>query len=89
LWRAKSKRAPPFWLNYRDPNGRAAGVVVMQAQALVAARVKAAVAEKKNDSREGAAVVQAYVKLVDCIAMHRDRRTMCRPENRADIWQDS
>ena len=34
---------PLFWLNYRDPDGRAAGVVVMRAQALIAARLKAAV----------------------------------------------
>ena len=31
-----------FWLNYRHPDGRAAGVVVMEAQALTAARMKAA-----------------------------------------------
>jgi hypothetical protein len=34
----------PFWLNYRDHDGQAAGVVVVQAEALVAARMKAAVA---------------------------------------------
>ena len=35
---------PLFWLNYRNPDGRAAGVVVVEAQALIATRMKAAVA---------------------------------------------
>jgi hypothetical protein len=48
-----------------------------------------ALAEKQNDLGEGATVVQAYVKLVDCIATHRDRRTTYEPEDRADIRQDS
>jgi hypothetical protein len=34
---------PLFWLNYCDHNGQAAGVVVMEAEALIAARMKAAV----------------------------------------------
>ena len=33
-----------FWLNYRHPDGRAGGVVVVEAQALIPARMKAAVA---------------------------------------------
>jgi hypothetical protein len=32
-----------FWLNYRHPNGRAAGVVVIESNALIHARLKAAV----------------------------------------------
>jgi hypothetical protein len=48
-----------------------------------------AVAEKKDDLGTGATVVQAYLNLVTCIATHRDRRTMCPAENRADIRQDS
>jgi hypothetical protein len=32
-----------FWLNYRDPEGRPAGVVVLESSALIQARMKAAV----------------------------------------------
>ena len=32
-----------FWLNYRHPGGRAAGVVVVESAALIQARMKAAV----------------------------------------------
>ena len=35
--------APLFWLNYRDPEGRSAGVVVLELSALIQARMKAAV----------------------------------------------
>jgi len=34
---------PLFWLNYRDPEGRPAGVVVLESSALIQARMKAAV----------------------------------------------
>ena len=34
---------PVFWLNYRDPDGRPAGVVVLESSALIQARMKAAV----------------------------------------------
>ena len=34
---------PLFWLNYRDPEGRSAGVVVLESSALIQARMKAAV----------------------------------------------
>ena len=34
---------PLFWLNYRDPDGRPAGVVVLESSALIQARMKAAV----------------------------------------------
>jgi hypothetical protein len=33
-----------FWLNYRHPDGRAAGVAAVEAHSLIAARMKAAVA---------------------------------------------
>jgi hypothetical protein len=60
-----------------------------EAKAAIAASYEPALAEKQNDLGEGAIVVQAYVKLVDCIATHRDPRTTSQPENRADIRQDS
>jgi hypothetical protein len=34
---------PLFWLNYRDPEGRLAGVAVLESSALIQARMKAAV----------------------------------------------
>ena len=34
---------PLFWLNHRDPEGRPAGVVVLESSALIQARMKAAV----------------------------------------------
>jgi hypothetical protein len=38
---------------------------------------------------EGATVVEAYVKLVDCIATHRDRRALAQAGGKPDIRQDS
>lgn len=34
---------PLFWLNYRNPDGRAAGVVVVESAAPIQARVQSAV----------------------------------------------
>lgn len=42
---------------------------------------------KMHDPGERAAVVQAYMKLVDCIATHRDRRIALEDSRR--IQKDS
>jgi hypothetical protein len=38
------KRVPLFWLTYRHPDGRAAGVVVIESGDLLHARLRAALA---------------------------------------------
>jgi hypothetical protein len=45
-WRMVKKPEPPnlFWLTYRHPDGRAAGVVVIESVGLLHARLKASLA---------------------------------------------
>jgi hypothetical protein len=40
---------PLFWLTYRDPDGRAAGVAVIESAGLLHARLKAALAGADRD----------------------------------------
>jgi hypothetical protein len=40
---------PLFWLNYRHPNGRAVGVVVIESGDLLFARLKAALASADHE----------------------------------------
>jgi hypothetical protein len=47
-------------------------------------------ADKAHDTSTGLTeVTEAYTKLVDCIATHRDRRIMRPAEDRSDIRQGS